>query len=969
MVRKLTDGVLEPYLGQREAVRSNERLDIEYGLQRLKFMLKKPYLKFLTMPEEQSSVSPEVFDLYQKEGALWELAQEDFEDVHEQLMRTLKDTNHWDTLRRLSNTDGGSIVRAKVILDIQRLFLEDQYQDMLPEVNRWMDFLHRSSIEEDDTSDLRLIHKLLLSSPKEERYRHVVADFLAFYHKESAQKLWSFLSRMSEETTYRVLFVLLDYALPLDELHVLKDWNRDAFTMLDSLRFFSPPYEEKKTWVESLGHEVMHFNALFVNYSPSCRHVFQYLQTMEQVETFFLFLDMLEQHIPPLTTETLSLYDKLLEHRDPPNLLKSARASMKALVTLDPALVSACDGTPLLFMPELALPLVEHLKAKKSLIDFRTYKDDFLRVCTHDVTRYSLFFAYIERTASYSSEDVQLLFRHPVSEQEDVLKKILTRSHRDAERKEEQSSFLQASVLKHFVEESPTAEEYGDRVAYLLYAHLIGGEELTEDLWLKIVDRIESWSETRINRRKGTRFGLEPELQKEIALFILKHTKGLDWDKVQERVPILTLLIERLAGMSFHGTNSQDLPSILANGLSVQVRSVDLAPLVKLGRSSDVFSKVLSPYLVGGQDHRQLSTTDSPSLATFYAGLPEWLRITLDIHLHPTLEQAYAGYKEKVDTLLPPEFKDIFIETLGKAVDHYMDATPVLLAFRRESEHLKTWYYEELEGLESEEQYEKFLSQIVSPHLGGRLDHMVAPETIDFFHLPSYEKNLFREDYRCRDSVNTLLQANTLEVRSLIRELSNLIPHCFDQDAGVEEGYSVGEHTGMVLTQFEKYFKNTSMPCGLRVAEVRLMLALHDTGKPKALYCGDKEQQYMWTQSILTQVLPFLGLAPRVSNLIKAVLKDDLLGMYVQKKIPTHEAAKSIVQRAEGVSVSPMELYALMELYYKVDAGSYTQDAGGTSSLDFLFQFLEGQGIDFVPAIGDRIEELKAAITSVIGRG
>ena len=62
---------------------------------------------------------------------------------------------------------------------------------------------------------------------------------------------------------------------------------------------------------------------------------------------------------------------------------------------------------------------------------------------------------------------------------------------------------------------------------------------------------------------------------------------------------------------------------------------------------------------------------------------------------------------------------------------------------------------------------------------------------------------------------------------------------------------------------------------------------------------------------------------------------------------------------AEKSGLPVQDFYNLLLMFFKVDAGSYTLDAGGLKSLDFLFVFNHAKlKMDFAHPFKKKIEEL-----------
>ncbi len=157
----------------------------------------------------------------------------------------------------------------------------------------------------------------------------------------------------------------------------------------------------------------------------------------------------------------------------------------------------------------------------------------------------------------------------------------------------------------------------------------------------------------------------------------------------------------------------------------------------------------------------------------------------------------------------------------------------------------------------------------------------------------------------------------------------------FDADAGVKEGYSLRRHTLMVMHQFKKYFKNTEID-GKDFFE--FILALHDIGKPNAIRAEGKQEQHKYTKQELTSILPQLGYEKKDIDFAEALIDGDAIGHYLRGG-SVSETAREIVDSAFKSGLPLMEFWKILLIFFQVDAGAYTEDAGGTHSLDELFSF------------------------------
>lgn len=180
---------------------------------------------------------------------------------------------------------------------------------------------------------------------------------------------------------------------------------------------------------------------------------------------------------------------------------------------------------------------------------------------------------------------------------------------------------------------------------------------------------------------------------------------------------------------------------------------------------------------------------------------------------------------------------------------------------------------------------------------------------------------------------------------TLIALLDTQLPGLYGQDGGVREGYTVAEHTMMVLRQFDKYYAPPphSLPGKVDKRLFRVFLALHDIGKPIAITIDPqgKKQQHRYTWRLMFGFYQHLKIEERFIAISKALLYDDPIGGYLRNRRGRQETERLIRRQAAGTPLSLSEYFELLQIYYKVDAGGYTANAGGRPSLDALFEFDE----------------------------
>jgi hypothetical protein len=177
-----------------------------------------------------------------------------------------------------------------------------------------------------------------------------------------------------------------------------------------------------------------------------------------------------------------------------------------------------------------------------------------------------------------------------------------------------------------------------------------------------------------------------------------------------------------------------------------------------------------------------------------------------------------------------------------------------------------------------------------------------------------------------------------------------------DKDAGVEEGYSLRRHTRMVLTQFRRYFGH------LPDQEAWMAVAgLHDIGKPEAMARFGKEEQHRYTAPVVYAALRKLGYTHRQTRVWTAIVSDDPIGPALKGQ-PLDEAAKRVAEIVRKADAPFDEVFDKLLTLYCIDAGSYTEDAGGQASLDGLFDFDRANGtMRLREGPAARAERLRAA--------
>ena len=199
-----------------------------------------------------------------------------------------------------------------------------------------------------------------------------------------------------------------------------------------------------------------------------------------------------------------------------------------------------------------------------------------------------------------------------------------------------------------------------------------------------------------------------------------------------------------------------------------------------------------------------------------------------------------------------------------------------------------------------------------------------------------------------------------LDVLDAFPELQKI----YDKDAATIEGYSLRQHTLMVLRQFEKYFANAKFPENVDAHFMEVILALHDIGKPQAAETGDVKKQHDYTSAMMRSLLSQLAYSPEQINVAIALVDGDPIRkfLYPHPNDP-QDVAERICEKARLANMSPEDFFDLLTIYFQSDAGSYTVNAGGKASLDRMFIFEPSEGrMSFAPRVEEKIQALKRLI-------
>lgn len=272
------------------------------------------------------------------------------------------------------------------------------------------------------------------------------------------------------------------------------------------------------------------------------------------------------------------------------------------------------------------------------------------------------------------------------------------------------------------------------------------------------------------------------------------------------------------------------------------------------------------------------------------------------------------------------------------------------------------------------DKYELFYSGAVSPnHYGIRtgiasteIDVIIAKDSLarnepamqriyftiaqNGFYIPIVNKTgeiIFTpqmyEEYKVKnEEVRNILNKIDFSPLELIDTLkqSPFMRHLYESSVGVWEGYTLNQHTLMAMGQYEKYFADRWRSPLISQEGFRMMLSLHDLGKPLSVQIAKTTaEQHEYTMKFLPGIIQGVGFKPQEAEVMTAIANQDFLGAYLQGHLTAENTAKSIRGIAQDLGVPASQLFELLKMYFMCDAGAYTEDAGGSASLDRLFVF------------------------------
>lgn len=146
----------------------------------------------------------------------------------------------------------------------------------------------------------------------------------------------------------------------------------------------------------------------------------------------------------------------------------------------------------------------------------------------------------------------------------------------------------------------------------------------------------------------------------------------------------------------------------------------------------------------------------------------------------------------------------------------------------------------------------------------------------------------------------------------------------FEGPLGGRDGLTLREHSRAVIACYESRFEERSALL-LRNGEFKLLLCLHDLGKPRAMAEGMPERQHEYTCALIDAISPDLGVPGPLARRIKLIVAGDPIGRCLNSKhlLPVEDAAAEILGVASAFGVEPALAWGTLLTYFQCDAFGY----------------------------------------------
>jgi hypothetical protein len=165
--------------------------------------------------------------------------------------------------------------------------------------------------------------------------------------------------------------------------------------------------------------------------------------------------------------------------------------------------------------------------------------------------------------------------------------------------------------------------------------------------------------------------------------------------------------------------------------------------------------------------------------------------------------------------------------------------------------------------------------------------------------------------------------------KDLLAEIS--VKNLMAGDAGVSEGYSIGQHTTYALLIYESQKQQYKIneqhtPSFVKNKDLfmRYTIAYHDIGKSIAVRTGDKTREVVYSYPIAWRLMKHSDFTDDESRFTIALIhQHQTIGYYLTGQMSLEEATAQIKHMADFSHTSVQDFFYYLEVLYVADAGSY----------------------------------------------
>ncbi len=150
-------------------------------------------------------------------------------------------------------------------------------------------------------------------------------------------------------------------------------------------------------------------------------------------------------------------------------------------------------------------------------------------------------------------------------------------------------------------------------------------------------------------------------------------------------------------------------------------------------------------------------------------------------------------------------------------------------------------------------------------------------------------------------------------------------------DAGVSEGYTIGEHTTRVLAVFAKqkgFLDLSRVHVPFNVNDLKHLLEytliFHDIGKSIAVHVGDKNLEEHFSAPLVERFMAATGFNNNEAAIARELVEShQLIGSFLKGNRSAPDVADDVVASAGRCKMAPIDFYRLLEAVFIADAGAY----------------------------------------------